>query len=89
MKLEKVLSKINDEKIMLKFLKDLTTPNELNTLQERIDIMILLNEGKSYTEISKKTGASTTTVTRVARFLKQENYGGYRWILENLNNFID
>jgi hypothetical protein len=28
-------------------------------------------------------------VTRVSRFLKQENYGGYRWILENLKNFKD
>jgi TrpR-related protein YerC/YecD len=87
MNLEKVLAKINDQNLMLNLLKDLTTPQELKALQERLDIVFLLNQNLSYAEISKKTGASTTTITRVARFLKQENYGGYRWILQNLNNF--
>jgi TrpR-related protein YerC/YecD len=87
MKLEKVLAKINDQNLMLNLLKDLTTPQELKALQERLDIVFLLNQNLSYAEISQKTGASTTTITRVARFLKQENYGGYRWILQNLNNF--
>ena len=89
MKLEKVLAKIDDEKVMLSFLKDITTPHELKALQERLDIIVLLNEGIPYTEISKRTRASTTTITRVSRFLKQENYGGYRWVLENLQNFED
>ncbi|QED23608.1 YerC/YecD family TrpR-related protein [Candidatus Deianiraea vastatrix] len=84
MKLEKILTAITNEKIMLNFLKDITTPQEFKALQERLDIVLLLNDGMSYAEISKKTGASTTTITRVARFLKQENYGGYRWILDNL-----
>jgi uncharacterized protein YerC len=30
------------------------------------------------------TGASTTTVTRVARFLSQEPWQGYRTILDRL-----
>lgn len=89
MKLEEILAKINDEKMMLNLLKDLTTPQEFKALQERLDIVALLDTGASYAQISKQTGASTTTITRVARFLKQENYGGYRWILENLNNFQD
>lgn len=89
MKLEKILAKISDEKIMFSLLKDLTTPQEFKALQERLDIVLLLNQGISYAEISKKIGASTTTITRVARFLRQENYGGYRWILENLKNFND
>lgn len=84
MKLETVLAKIEDKKIMLNLLKDLTTPSEFAALQERLDIAILLNKGLSYADIAKKTGTSTTTITRVARFLKQENYGGYRWIFENI-----
>lgn len=84
MNIEEVLINIKDRKIMLHLLKDLTTPQELKALQERLDIAFLLSDGLSYVEISKKTGASTTTVTRVARFLKQENYGGYRWVLENI-----
>jgi TrpR-related protein YerC/YecD len=86
MKLEKVLAKIDDEKVMLSLLKDITTPQEIKALQERLDIVILLNKGISYAEISKIMGASTTTVTRVSRFLKQENYGGYRWVLENFKD---
>ena len=89
MKLEKILAKVSDEAMMFNLLKDLTTPQELKALQERLDIVILLNKGISYNEISKKTGASTTTITRVARFLKQESYGGYRWLLSNLENFKD
>ena len=86
MKLEKVLAKIDDEKVMLSLLKDITTPQEIKALQERLDIVILLDKGISYAEISKIMGASTTTVTRVSRFLKQENYGGYRWVLENFKD---
>lgn len=86
-KLEKALINIKDEQMMFNFLKDLTTPAEFKALQERLDIAILLNSGLSYAEISKKTGASTTTVTRVARFLKNENFGGYRYLIKNLDNF--
>ena len=86
MKLEKILTKIDDETVMLNLLKDITTPQEIKALQERLDIALLLNKGISYTEISKQTGASTTTVTRVSRFLKQENYGGYRWVFDNFKD---
>lgn len=84
MNIEEVLVGIKDKQTMLNLLKDLTTPQELKALQERLDIVFLLRNGLSYAEISKQTGASTTTVTRVARFLKQESYGGYRWVLENI-----
>lgn len=89
MRLEKVLAQINDARVMLNLLKDITTPKELEALQERFNIVMLLSEDLSYAEISKKTGASTTTITRVARFLKEERYGGYRWVLENIKNFKD
>ncbi len=87
MKLARALTKITNEKIMMNFLNDIATPKELEALQERLDIALLLDKGMSYLEIAKKTSASTTTVTRVARFLKQENYGGYRYLLDNLSKF--
>lgn len=86
MKLEKILAKITDESVMLNFLKDITTPQEFKAISERFEIAKLLNNGVSYSEISKQTGSSTTTITRVARFLKQENYGGYRWVFDNLKD---
>lgn len=82
--LVEVLTKIDDKKVMKNFLIDITTPSELATLQERLNAAMLLEEGFSYKEISKKTGSSTTTITRVARFLKDEKFGGYRWVAKNI-----
>ena len=79
-----VLTQIDDKKVMKNFLIDITTPAELKTLQERLNVAMLLNEGISYKEIAQKTGSSTTTITRVARFLKDEKFGGYRWVIKHL-----
>ena len=68
-----------------RFLRDLLTPGEIRTLVERWRVAGLLDEGgHSYREIAERTGASTTTVTRVARFLTQEPWQGYRIILDRL-----
>jgi TrpR-related protein YerC/YecD len=68
-----------------RFLRDLTTPGELQALAERWRVARMLDAGgKSYRDISAETGVSTTTVTRVARFLAQENYKGYRLVLDRL-----
>jgi len=67
------------------FLADLCTPRELAALQERWLIVRLLDEGGlSYRDINAKTGASTTTIGRVARFLLQERHCGYRLVLDRL-----
>jgi TrpR-related protein YerC/YecD len=68
-----------------RFLRDLLTPGEIKTLLERWRVARLLDQGGfSYREISEMTGASTTTVTRVSRFLSQEPHQGYRMILDRL-----
>jgi len=65
-----------------KFLKDIATPAEIEAFAERWRIARMLNEGKhSYREIAAETGASTTTIGRVARFLNDEPHGGYRRML--------
>lgn len=67
------------------FLADVCTPAELHSLAERWHVARLLDEGKlTYREIHEATGVSTTTIVRVARFLKTENIGGYRAILAKL-----
>ena len=40
-----VLTQIDDKKVMKNFLIDITTPAELKTLQERLNVAMLLNEG--------------------------------------------
>src|SRR4051812_13502353 len=65
---------------MANFMRDVGTLSELQALSERLEVARLLAQGISYREISAKTGASTTTVTRVAQFL-ENGTGGYRAIL--------
>jgi TrpR-related protein YerC/YecD len=63
---------------MARLLADLCTPAEVRTLAERWHVARLLDEGDlSYREIHEATGVSTTTIVRVARFLKQEANRGY------------
>jgi TrpR-related protein YerC/YecD len=77
--LEKALADMSDEESLKAFLIDLCTPAERHALAERWAVAQLLSEGKmSYREINAKTGVSTTTIGRVARFLKDEPHGGYR-----------
>jgi len=68
------------------FFKDLCTPAELKALEERWAVAQLLFEDKlSYREIASKLKTSTTTVTRVARFLSNEPYKGYQKILKRIS----
>jgi TrpR-related protein YerC/YecD len=79
------LLQLRDADEVRRFLRDLTTPGELAALAERWRVAKLLDEGgKSYREIAAETGSSTTTVTRVARFLTQEDHQGYRLVLNRL-----
>ena len=67
------------------FLRDLCTPKEISALAERWRVCRLLeNDTLSYREIHRATGASLTTIGRVARFLKDEPYHGYLTILNKL-----
>ncbi len=68
-----------------RFMADLCTPGEMKAFIERFAIARLLDKGEDgYREIAAETKASTTTVARVARFLKQENHQGYRIILDRM-----
>lgn len=67
------------------FLADLCTPSEVRALSERWLVARLLNQGElSYREIAQEASSSTATVVRVARFLKDMPYQGYRRVLDRL-----
>lgn len=84
--LYEALCALNSAEECAAFLSDLCTPKEINALAERWLIARLLSRGgHSYREISTMTGASTTTIGRVARFLEQEPHNGYRLVLEKLD----
>lgn len=63
------------------FLRDIATLSELQAWGERLEVAKLLAQGLSYREVAKRTGASTTTVTRVAKFI-ENGEGGYRKVLK-------
>ncbi len=72
------------EEAML-FLRDLCTPQEILNLSERWRVCQLLNQGNlSYREIHTETGASLATIVRVARFLKNEPFQGYKSVLNKI-----
>lgn len=86
-KLYEAILLLKDKDELYKFFKDLCTPRELLALSERWRVAQLLYEGnKSYREIQTSSGASLATITRVARFLKDEPYKGYKLVLERIKN---
>ena len=81
--LEAALACLDDKATIRAFLVDLCTPAELRALTERWHVAQILDDGEmSYREINAQTGVSTTTIGRVARFLRDEPHGGYRAVLE-------
>ena len=64
-----------------RFFRDLCTLTELRDLSQRWAVARLLDSGLHYAEISKRTGASTATITRIASWLNHGE-GGYRAVLD-------
>lgn len=59
-----------------RLLRDLCTVSELDAMAHRWQVAQLLDEGLPYLEVAKRAHASTTTVTRVAQWLRRGE-GGY------------
>jgi TrpR-related protein YerC/YecD len=64
-----------------RFFRDLCTLSEQEAMAHRWQVAQLLEEGLPYLEIAQRTGASTTTVTRVAHWLRHGE-GGYQLALD-------
>src|SRR6267378_2673590 len=68
-----------------KFFRDLCTLGELRDMAQRWAIVRQLDAGRHYAEISRSTGASTATITRIASWLNHGE-GGYRLLLDRLGD---
>jgi TrpR-related protein YerC/YecD len=69
---------------MTAFLRDICTLGELEALGHRLAAARLLDRGEaSYADIARRVRSSTTTVTRVAHWLRYGE-GGYRIVLDRL-----
>lgn len=65
------------------FLSDICSAKEVDDLAQRLEVARLLRGGTSYVEVSRRTGASSTTVSRVSKCLNG-SAGGYRTVLGRL-----
>ena len=81
--LSKVISELGSVDEVERFLRDLCTLGELQAMSHRWEVAKLLDHGLPYQRIAEQTGASTTTVTRVAHWLRHGE-GGYRLALDRL-----
>lgn len=67
------------------FFEDICTIKEIQDMSQRLEVARMLNKNKSYAEISKETGASTATISRVNKCLI---YGsnGYKRALDKMED---
>ena len=65
------------------FFRDLCTLGELHDMAQRWAVVRRLEDGMHYAEISRRTGASTATITRINTWL-QHGEGGYRLMLDRI-----
>jgi TrpR-related protein YerC/YecD len=66
-----------------RFFRDLCTLGELHDMAQRWAVVRMLDQGLHYAEISRLTGASTATITRIASWLNHGE-GGYRAMLQKI-----
>jgi TrpR-related protein YerC/YecD len=78
--LVQAFARLREPQIVAAFLEDLCTAAELDAMGQRLQVARLVDEGIAYHEISRRTGASTATITRVAQWVRRGT-GGYRAVL--------
>ena len=66
-----------------RFLEDVLTIQEMKAITQRLEVAVMLRGKATYQEIVRQTGASTTTIGRVNRFL-QYGADGYNLILSRI-----
>jgi TrpR-related protein YerC/YecD len=80
--------RLEDEEDAAAFFRDLCTLGELRDMAQRWAVVRLLEQGLHYADISRRTGASTATITRIASWL-HHGEGGYRRMLDRLKETGD
>ena len=68
-----------------RFLRDLMTPLEIAEFANRLEAASLLSSAMQYNYITERTGLSSATIARIAKWLNG-SLGGYRLILNRINH---
>lgn len=74
---------LKDREECYRFFDDLCTFSEIQAMSQRMQVAMMLQDGRTFTQISEKTGVSSATITRVNRCL---GYGanGYQLVLSRM-----
>ena len=83
--LYKAFASLKTEEEIQSFLYDVCTETEIIAMAQRLLVAKMLTEKENYTTIVEKTRASSTTISRVSRFLNKDGTGGYKTVLERLS----
>ncbi len=78
-----VILSLNSVEECYKFFEDICTVKELQDMGQRLDIALLLNEGKNYNIVSEEVGASSATISRVNKCLMYGS-GGYNLAINKI-----
>ena len=81
----KAILLLKDEEECYSFFRDVCTQTELRAMEQRFEVARLLTKGMVYNEILERTGASSATISRVARSLN-DSTGGYDRVFERMND---
>ena len=81
--LARALARLGSPEQAEALLLDLCTPHEIEDLSQRLEVARLLDAGEPYLSVQHRTGASSTTVSRVSKCLNGP-VGGYRGVLERM-----
>lgn len=65
------------------FFEDACTVKEIQDIAQRLKAAAMLRDGENYTVVSRETGMSTATISRVNKCLSYGG-GGYQTVLERL-----
>ena len=81
--LVKALLKLETEEECYAFLEDVCTIKELQDMAQRFEVALKLSDGFNYNQVSKETGASSATISRVNKCLMYGN-NGYNTVIKRL-----
>ena len=81
----KAVLALENEEECRRFFDDVATIKELLDLSARLEVARMLDEGAVFSEISKATGASSATISRVNKCLAYGE-GGYKTVLDKLKD---
>ena len=65
------------------FFSDLCTVTELQAMEQRFQVAVLLRQGLIYNDILQRTGASSATISRVSRSLRH-GADGYAVVFDRM-----